>query len=96
MVIEVVRFRLRAGVDEAELLAADAAVQVEAAPHCAGFVRRTMTRDDDGAWAVHTLWGDRASADGASAHIGDHPAGRRLAACIDDATLERRCYRTLD
>lgn len=96
LVIEVASFRLREGVDEAAFLDADAAVQVEAAPFCPGFVRRTMTRGDDGGWAVHTMWGSTEMADEAAVQIAEHPAGRRLASLIDESTLERRRYSTLD
>lgn len=96
MLIEVVTFDLAAGVDEATFLEADAAVQTEAAPFCDGFVRRTTARSEDGGWAVVTLWADRDAADRAATTIRSHPAGARLLALVEEATVERRCFTTLD
>ena len=96
MLIEVVTFGLRDGVSEAQLLEADAALQRDIAPFCEGFVRRTTARSSDGGWAVVTFWYDRATADRANEQIAAHPAGARFAELIDGASVERRCFTSLD
>jgi hypothetical protein len=62
-VIEIMRFRLPPGADEAAFLAADRRVQEEFAYHQPGLLRRTTARGQDGGWIVIDLWRSAADAD---------------------------------
>ena len=93
--IEVTTFRHVAGVAEADVLAADHAVQTRFAPFQRGFARRTTTRADDGTWAVFTLWYDAETADAAAAAGAHDGAVRSLMALVDPSTLEVRRYTEL-
>jgi hypothetical protein len=93
-IIDVVTFRTRDGVPEADLLAADQAVQTTVVPFLAGFIRRTTARAADGSWAVIELWADEATADAARAAADE--AATRFASLIDAASIERQRFTTLD
>ena len=96
MVIEVLRFRLAAGVGDAAFLDADRRVQTELVPNQTGFLRRTTARSDDGEWLVLTLWASAGEADASAAASVEHPAGMAFVASVDGATAEERRYATLD
>lgn len=95
-VVENTTYRLAAGVDEADFLAADYAAQTEFFPFQQGFLRRTTARDDAGEWLACTWWatlGDaRAAADAAAAD----PAASRLLALLDRDSVRIGRYLTLD
>ncbi len=93
MIIEHHVFTLASGVDEADFLAADVAVQTEFAPFQHGFIRRTTARDGD-TWLVETLW--FSDDDAAAAGSADHPAVAALDACVDAASERRNRFATLD
>lgn len=94
--MELTTFRLRAGVDEAAFLAADAAVQafLHRQP---GLVRRTTTRDiASGEWAVFTLWATWEAADAAAA-AGRADAGvDTFESMIDPESVHVRRFESLD
>lgn len=86
---EIVSFNLVRGTDEAAFLAA---AQGTEAPLRAqrGFVRRTLTRADDGRWTDHVAWSSMATAlSGADAMMAD-PAFGPFMAMIDGATVTMR------
>lgn len=66
-VIEIMRFRLPPGADEAAFLAADRQVQEEFASRQPGLLRRTTARGQDGGWIVIDLW--RSAADAAACDV---------------------------
>ena len=94
MLIEHRTFRLSAGADEAEFLAADRRVQTEVAPFQEGFIRRTTARGVDGRWLVETLWYDEACADAAGADAS--PAAEELDALVDAGTVRVERWTSLD
>ena len=95
-VIETCRFRLGAGVDEADFLAADHRVQTELHPHQAGAVRRTTARGDNGDWLVVQLWRSADEAAAAAAHATEHPVGRAFRDLLDEHSMRVERYETLD
>ena len=96
MVVETCTFRLTAGADDEELLAADQRVQVELySPH-PGFVRRTTARGREGEWLVVMLWATDAHAEACDAVASEHPAWQAFDALVDGRTLDRRRYSTRD
>jgi hypothetical protein len=62
-VIEIMRFRLAPGTDEAAFLAADQRVQEDFAYQQPGLLRRTTARGPGGGWIVIDLWRSAADAD---------------------------------
>jgi len=85
--IEIRVFSLKAGVSDADFLAADVRVQTEFAPFQPGFVRRTTARGDEGdSWLVLTLWGSGGLAAAASEAMKADPAGAVFDAMVDPAT----------
>ena len=90
MVVDLLTFRLAPGLDEAAFLEADARVQARLSSR-EGFLRRTTARaaDDEGEWLVVSLWWSVEAAEaGASGH--------GLDGLVDDATVVRKRYLTLD
>lgn len=94
MIIEHRTFRLAAGTDEAQMLAADRRVQSEVAHFQRGFIRRTTARGGDGRWLVETLWDNDVDAIAAATATG--PAVEALQVCIDPASVEIVRWTTLD
>jgi hypothetical protein len=95
-VIEIMTFRLRGAVDEAEFLAADRRVQTEFAYHQPGLLRRTTARGDDGEWVVIDLWRSEAEADACDQRWDQDPAAAAFMALVDRASVTTRRYRELD
>ena len=85
-------FRLRDGIDEADMLAADKRVQEEFAPFQYGFVRRTTARGADDTWIVVTLWYEIDNARAAADQRDD--VKDAFLALIDDVEIAH--YETLD
>ena len=89
-VIQLSRFRLRAGVDEASWLVADK--EAQAVAHVQpGLQRRTTARaaDGSGGWLVVELWRSGADADG-------RPDADPALGVIDQGSLVVERYTTLD
>lgn len=61
-VIQIVRFRLSAGVDEGEFRAINERFQREVTPTLPGLVRREATRSADGEWLLVLRYTDEATA----------------------------------
>jgi len=95
-VIEIMRFRLSAGVDEGAFLAADRALQEDFAYQQPGLLRRTTARGDDGAWIVIDLWRTEEDADACTARWDGDPVVRRFMALVDGPSVASERYRPLD
>jgi hypothetical protein len=89
-VIEIIRYRARAGVEEADLLRADRSVQEDFAYQQPGLVRRTTARRGAD-WVVIDLWRSSADADATNARWADHPAAKELMGLVepDSVSVER-------
>lgn len=85
-VIEIVRFRTKTGVDEAEMAATNERFQREVVPNLPGLERREATRSDDGEWVLVLRYRDRESAERAMGADTSEVSGKLLA-MIDMATL---------
>ena len=96
MLIENLTFRLVAGADEADFLAADRKVQTEFIANLPGFVRRTTARGDGGGWLVATLWGSAEAADNADRLAQTAPETQPFLALLDPSSVERTRFETLD
>ncbi len=94
--IEVTRFRLRSGVDEAAFRAADARYQTEFAYRQPGLLRRTTAISEDGEWIVIELWRRVRDADGCRRHAADDPVARAHAAMVHPASKSATRYLELD
>lgn len=95
MYLEIERFRLRVGSDEAALRAADATVQAEFAYHQPGLVRRTTARSGAD-WVVVTLWSAAEDAERAHAVASGHHAVATFDTLIDETSRAVAGYETLD
>lgn len=94
--IEIVRFRLAAGADEAAWLEADKQLQREMSAGCPGMLRRTTTRGEDGEWAVFTLWRSGDDADAGSATAAERPSTGPFRAAIELGSTSSARYETLE
>ena len=93
-VIELTTFRLADGADEAAFLEADERVRSAFLYQQPGIIRATTARNEDGEWALLTLWWSTAEADAAGAAAGADPSWSALAAMVQD--VERRRWTDLD
>jgi hypothetical protein len=96
VIIDTVSFRLAPGTEEAAFLAADRRVQTEFTYQQPGVVRRTTARGADGDWIVVVFWGTGDDADLAAARATDHPSVLEFVSLLDETSVERRRYGTLD
>jgi hypothetical protein len=85
-VLEIVRFRSKAGVDEAELADTNERFQREVAPNLPGLERREATRTEDGEWVLVLRYRDAESAARAMGADTSDVSGR-LMSMIDMATM---------
>ncbi len=95
MVIEILTFRLRPGVTDAQFEAADRRLQTEFAYQQAGMIRRTTARGGDGVWAVVDFWRSAADADACLARWRTESAPIAFDALVDDTSVEVRRFETL-
>jgi hypothetical protein len=88
-VLEIVSFRLVAGTTDAAFLAAakGTATALQAQP---GFVRRSLTRAEDGIWTDHVLWSSQPAAMSAAEAMMAEPAFAPFMALIDGPTVQMR------
>ena len=96
MIIEILRFRLAAGVDESVFQAADQRVQTEFAYQQPGLLRRTTARSRDGSWTVIDVWNREADADRANDDWGRDAVTEVYTHLIDSASLTSERFETLD
>ena len=85
-VIEIVRFRTKTGVDEAEMTAVNERFQREVAPVLPGLERREATRTEDGEWVLVLRYRDAESAARAMGSDTSEVSGQ-LMSMIDMATM---------
>jgi hypothetical protein len=95
-VIELTRFRLREGVDEAEFRAADARYQTEFAYRQPGLLRRTTASSGEGEWVVIDLWRASGDADGCRRRAADDPVARVHSDMVDPESVQVAMYFELD
>jgi hypothetical protein len=95
-VIEILRFRLPAGADEAVFLAADRRVQHEFAPQQPGLLRRTTARGEDGGWIVIDLWRSAAEADACDARWEHDEVTQAFMNLLDRSSVAVERYHELD
>ena len=81
--IEWAPFRVRAGVTDAELRAAAAAIQDEFLARQPGFLRRELLAGDDGGYVDVLWWQDRRSAQAAMEQVAGSAACSRYFALMD-------------
>jgi hypothetical protein len=89
--MEITRFRLSAGVGEAEFLRADKALQEDVAYQQPGLLRRTTARGEDG-WVVVDLWRSAEDADAGVGAGGADPAVVRFLSLVEAASLRTERY----
>ncbi len=95
-VIETIRFNSLDGVDDARFLAVDQRFETQFLYQQPGFVRRFLTRADDGAWQSFVIWADRDHADRAFDSVGASEVGRERDDLIDEVTVTRECLTGFD
>jgi len=66
-VLQIVRFRAKPEVSDAEMLEVNERFQREVAPHLAGLERREATRSEDGDWMLVLRYADMDHATGGAA-----------------------------
>jgi hypothetical protein len=96
MIIEILRFQLSAGADEAAFLEADRKVQTEFAYQQSGMLRRTTAKGLDGTWVVVDLWRSAADADRCDALWGKDPVTDEFRALLDSNSVTTERFETLD
>ena len=90
-VIQIVRFRLNKGADEAAFRATNERFQREVAPTLPGLVRREATRGDDGEWLLVLRYTDMEHATRAGkADTSD--ISRAFIAAVDMSTMSAGFY----
>jgi hypothetical protein len=94
-VIEILRFELVPGADEAAFLEADKRVQAEFAYQQRGLIRRTAARGDDGRWVVIDLWYSAEAAEAANDAWDGDPAAQAYMAFVEPGSVSVERYEDL-
>ena len=95
-VIEILKFRLAAGADEAGFLAADRRLQQEFACRQPGLLQRTTARGEAGNWIVIDLWRSAADADACDRRWASDPVAQAFMAFLDRSSMVTERYMPLD
>jgi len=95
-VIEILRFRLPPGADEAAFLAADRRVQQEFAYQQPGLLRRTTARGEDGGWIVIDLWRSAVDAEACDARWEHDQVTQAFMDLLDRSSVAVDRYQELD
>jgi hypothetical protein len=95
-VIEIMRFRLKEGVDESDFQRADARLQVEFAYQQPGLQRRTTARSEDGEWLVIDLWRSPADSDACLERWHDSEVVEEFMTYVDRQTVATARYQQLE
>ena len=91
-VIEVVTFKLKAGVAAAEFASIDKAVEREHVTRQPGFVSRESAHGADGEWLVIVHWRSAKDADASMAGFEKAPAAAPFMSKIEASTMTMRRY----
>ena len=94
--IEILRFALAAGADEAAFLAVDRRVQTEFAYRQPGLLRRTTARGEGGEWIVIDLWRSAGDADACDERWADDPLAASFMSLVDAASVRTERFTPLD
>jgi hypothetical protein len=95
-VIEIMRFRLPPGADEAAFLAADRRIQEEFIYQQSGLLRRTTARGEDDGWLVMVHWRSSSDADAAEAQGERNELARAFWALLDSSSISVERFQELD
>lgn len=91
-VIEVVTFKLKAGVVAAEFVPIDKAVEREHVAKQPGFVSRESAHGADGEWLVIVHWRSAKDADASMASFEKAPAAAPFMSKIEASTMSMKRY----
>lgn len=91
-VIEVVTFKLKAGVAAAEFAPIDKAVEREHVAKQPGFVSRESAHGADGEWLVIVHWRSVKDADASMATFEKAPAAAQFMSKIESSTMSMKRY----
>lgn len=91
-VIEVVTFKLKAGVAAAEFAPIDKAVERDHVARQPGFVSRESAHGADGEWLVIVHWRSAKDADASMASFEKAPAAAPFMAKIEASTMSMKRY----
>jgi hypothetical protein len=96
MIVEILRFKLAPGSDEAAFLDADKRLQSEFAYQQPGIIRRTTARGDDGSWMVIDFWFTRADAERCDELWREDPLAEAFMKFVDQSSITTERFETLD
>lgn len=94
--LEVTKFRLAAGAEVEDFLAADKRLQTEFAYQQPGLLRRTTAQGADGSWLVVDVWRSDADADACAARWDGDPVVAAFMALVDADSVENERFTELD
>ena len=83
VLIEVTIFKIKAGVDQAQFLVADAAF-TEALKAMGGFIKRDLLQGENDVWIDMIHWKTQADAQHSAEAIASHPEAQAFIALLDN------------
>jgi hypothetical protein len=95
VVIELMQFRLLAGISDDEFLAADNRLQIEFAYQQPGMLRRTTAHDEHGEWLVIDHWRSAADADACAERWGRDAIAQNFMRLVDRASVRGHRFWTV-
>jgi heme-degrading monooxygenase HmoA len=91
-VIEIARYKLKAGADAELLIQSEKQIQRDIAPTYNGFLGRELTQGANGEFVLIMRWESQAAADGWNTVLFGHPAGQALGGLVDPATMRKETF----
>lgn len=82
-ILEITSFRLEEGVTEKSLLKGAEKMQNEFLSNVAGFISRTLTKEEDGTWRDVIFWKDHHVLEETAEVLKQSPAAEPFMSCID-------------
>ena len=92
MIVETAQFAVKAGVTDAQLLAASREAHDGYLSRCRGFVGRELLKSDDGTWLDIVRFETMADAQAAFAGFVGNPSTQAFEGVIDPATAQMRHF----
>ncbi len=91
-VIEIAKYKLRAGADAGTLLEAEKQIQEGVARQQPGYLGRELLQGNDGEWVLIMRWQSQEAADAWWPALMQNPAGKTLGALVEPSSMQKATY----
>lgn len=94
--VEIARYRLQEGADEATLTEAEEEIQLTVGPSHPGYVSRNLLKGEDGTYVLIMHWQNRQAAETWNATLFGSKAGQKLGPLVDGSSMSMERLTSLE